>query len=338
MYFNFWIFIIFEYDFKKHICTLLFSNFIYHIENSNNTISTTTCEHISAVAEINWETGSTQISDLCTWFEHVVTVEYFNFIWTTSTCDNQVTSVLLELCTIDQAWFFRWKAFIPIDVFDWFASTEIPELKWVVWFVGASEKISVVKINRITTNVWPIYWSDWWRLSNIPNFDIVIPRSWNNKIRVFLIKFNTENSIRMSWLSCTTTFKFNNKGSCLFIIYSNNCVGSSSYKLCSSWIIINCKKLIQLIMDSMQEFSRCCMPMLQSTICVNRNDDVLCYGLAWCWSPSHLGSWHWCFHICVQNVWLFSIENIEYTDCAVTAALSDIFVMWVISYAKGLCI
>ena len=239
----------FLFFWKNEFKVWYFSYLIDNIENPNYTITTTACKHVSAVAEINWETSSTQISDLCTWFKHVVTVEYFYFIWTTTTCDNQVTSVLLELCTIYQAWLFRWKSFIPVDILDWFTCTEIPELKWIVRLVWSCKKVSVVEIDRITTNVWPIDRSDWWRLSNIPDFDIVIPRSGYYHIWVFLIKFNAENSIGMSWFSCTTTFKLNDKSSCLFIIDSNNCVGSSSYKLCSSWIIINREKLIQLVMN-----------------------------------------------------------------------------------------
>lgn len=67
------------------------------IEDSDDTITTTTSKKITTVTEINREGSSTEISDLSTWFKHVVSVKYFDFIDTWTSRNNKITCVLLKL-------------------------------------------------------------------------------------------------------------------------------------------------------------------------------------------------------------------------------------------------
>jgi hypothetical protein len=74
------------------------SNFIYHIEYSDNTVSTTSSKHITTVAEVDCEASSTQILDMGAWLEHLITIEHLDFLCTSTTSDNQITCIFLELC------------------------------------------------------------------------------------------------------------------------------------------------------------------------------------------------------------------------------------------------
>jgi hypothetical protein len=82
------------------------SDFVNNIEHSNDTITSTASEHISLITEINCESSSTKIFDLGTWFEHVVSIKNFNFVRSTTTSDNEISSVLLELSAVNLASFF----------------------------------------------------------------------------------------------------------------------------------------------------------------------------------------------------------------------------------------
>ena len=84
------------------------SYIIDNIEDSDDTITTTASKHISTVTEINWESSSTEISDLSAWFEHIVSIEHFYFINSRSTSDNEISGVLLELRAINEARFLWW--------------------------------------------------------------------------------------------------------------------------------------------------------------------------------------------------------------------------------------
>jgi hypothetical protein len=81
------------------------SNFVNDIEYSDDTVSTTASEHVSLVAEVYCESSSTQVFDLGAWLEHVVTIKHLHLVGSTSSGNDQVTSVLLELSSINLASF-----------------------------------------------------------------------------------------------------------------------------------------------------------------------------------------------------------------------------------------
>jgi len=139
-------------------------------------------------------------------------------------------------------------------------------------------------------------------LSDIPDFDVVIPTSRNNQVWIFFVELDAEDSIGMTWLTSSTTFKLNDQTSCLFIINPDNAIRSSCGELSSIGIIIDSQKLIQLIINGVEKFSRSGMPMLEGSICIHRNDNVLCNSLTCRWSPPNLGHRHLLLHLCIQNI------------------------------------
>ena len=78
--------------------------------------------------------------------------------------------------------------------------------------------------------------------------------------------------------------------------------------------------------------------MLEGTVGINGNDDIFGDGHTLCWSPSDLSGWHCLLHICIQSVGLLSCESVEYSNTSITASLSDIFVVGLISYAESLSV
>ena len=114
---------------------------------------------------------------MCARLEHVVAVEYFDFVRATASRDDQVSCVLLELGSIYQTGFLGRKAFVPRDVLNRFAGAEVPELELFVILVGSSQKVAVVEVDRVSTDVGTVYRSDGVCLPDIPDFHIVIPTS-----------------------------------------------------------------------------------------------------------------------------------------------------------------
>jgi hypothetical protein len=80
------------------------SYFIYNIENSDYTISSSHSKHITWIAKIDSEGSSAEISDLSTWFEESVTIKDLDFIAARTSRNNEISGSLLELSTIYLAW------------------------------------------------------------------------------------------------------------------------------------------------------------------------------------------------------------------------------------------
>jgi hypothetical protein len=118
--------------------------------------------------------------------------------------------------------------------------------------VLSCEKISVVKIDGITTDVWSDNRSNWRWFSNIPNFDVIIPTSRDDKIWIICAELRAEHSITVTWFTGTSTLKFDEEASCLFIVDSNNLIFTTSKVLGTIWVVITSKKLIELIMDGVE--------------------------------------------------------------------------------------
>lgn len=110
-----------------------------NVEHSYNSVSSTTSELISAVAKVDGVCSSTEIFDVGTWFEHVISIENFHFVCSTTTCNNQISGVLLELSTVDQAWLIRRETFIPGDILNGLAGSEVPQLQLLVGLVGTGQ-------------------------------------------------------------------------------------------------------------------------------------------------------------------------------------------------------
>jgi len=108
---------------------------LYDVEHSYDTVSSTTSKLISTVAKIYSICSSTEIFDVSAWLEHVVSIENFDFVCTTATGNNQITSVLLELGSIDQARLIRRETFIPWDILDRLTGTKVPQLQLLVGLV-----------------------------------------------------------------------------------------------------------------------------------------------------------------------------------------------------------
>ena len=207
-------FIVWNLSYYNYISSV---HFVYDIENSYDTITTGACELISAVAEIYCEGSSTQSSDLGTRLEHVVRIKYFDLVGACTSWDNQITGVLLELRCVDKTRLIRWKTFVPIDIFNMLTGSEVPQLKLLSILMRPCQHKAIMKINWITTNIWSINRSAWTWLSNIPDFDILVPTSRDNKIWIVSIKLAAENSITVTWFTWTTTLEVDNLLSRLLI-------------------------------------------------------------------------------------------------------------------------
>lgn len=220
-----------------------------------------------------------------------------------------------------------------------FACTKVPKLQLFIILIRTCQNKTIMEINWVTTNVWPINWSARTWLPDIPYFHILIPTSWYDKIWIILVKFYTENSVTVSWLSCTTTLKVHNLLSSLFIVNSNRPRLSRCTELGSIIVVIAGKELISSSwMDSVQQFTWSCVPMLKSSISIYRNNNIFGHSHTLRWSPSDLSSWHCFFHICVESIWLLTCERIINPNTSITASLSNVLVIWFISDAEGLCI
>lgn len=152
------------------------SNFLDNIEHSDDTVTATASEHVSRIAEVQTEAGSAQILDLSAWLEHLLAVEYLDFVGACTTCDDQVTRSLLELSRVNHARLLRWHSVIPADGLDRVSSAEVPKLKLFVGGMRAREEITIVYIDGVTTYVWRInrsYWTS--RVTHIPDHDRFVP-------------------------------------------------------------------------------------------------------------------------------------------------------------------
>jgi len=286
------------YQFWMYICPSV--HLIYNIEYSDYTITSTTSKLVTTVAEINSETSSWKSSDLGAWFEHVVCVEHLYFICARTSWDNEITCILLELGGIYKTRLIRWKAFVPINILNMLTATEVPKLELFAILIGASQNKTIMKIDWITANIRSIYRSTRTWLSDIPHFHILIPTSWDNKIWIVCVKLDTENSITMSWLTWTSTFKVYNLLPCLFIINSDSPRLATCTKLCTIGVIITCKKLISYSwMNCVQKLAWGSMPVLKGSVSIHRDDNILGNSHAFSWSPSDLSCRHSLLHICI---------------------------------------
>lgn len=118
--------------------------------------------------------------------------------------------------------------------------------------IGAREQKSIIKVYGISANVWSINGSDWRWLSDVPNFDVVVPGARDDVVGVVLIELDTEDSIGVTWFSSTASLELTNKASSDLIVDSDDFVRTTRYKLSAVRIIINCAEGVELIEDSMK--------------------------------------------------------------------------------------
>jgi hypothetical protein len=132
-----------------------------------------------------------------------------------------------------------------------------------------------MQIDRISADVWPVDRPHWVRLSNVPHFDVIVPTSGHEKVGVVLIKFDAKNSVGVTWLSGTSSLQVSYECSCLLIVDTHHTIRPRSCELCALRIIIDSKQLVKLVPDGVKQLARCGMPMLQRSIGVDSNNDVL---------------------------------------------------------------
>lgn len=188
-----------------------FSNFLYNIENSDDTITTSAGKHVSLVAEIDTEASSAEVFDLGTWLKHIVSIEDLDLVRATTSSNNQITSGLLELRSIDKAWLLWWKSLVPWQVLvNRLAGTEVPKLELLAVLVGTCQQELVVEIDWVSADVRTIDWTDWVGNSDVPNLNVIIPSTTDNHIWVLLVKLDAKDPITMSWLSSTSSLEVGN--------------------------------------------------------------------------------------------------------------------------------
>lgn len=101
-------------------------------------------------------------------------------------------------------------------------------------------------------------------------------------------------------------------------------------------VIVACEQLIQLVKDGMQQLTRCRVPMLKSTVGIDRQNDVFSDGFALLRSPPNHHSRHGLLHVLIQAERLVAREDIPDTNFTIVAALGDVFVVRIETDAHGL--
>ena len=90
----------------------------------------------------------------------------------------------------------------------------------------------------------------------------------------------------MAWLASATSLKSDLELASLLIIDTHDAIRTTSGERGTIWFVVYSEQLIQFIMDGVQEFAACSVPVLERSIGVHGNQHVLSY--SWCgeWSPS----------------------------------------------------
>jgi hypothetical protein len=83
----------------------------------------------------------------------------------------------------------------------------------------------------------------------------------------------------VAWLSSTTTLECQPQLSGLLIVDPHDTVGSASRELGTIRLVVYSEELVELVVDGVEQFATCGVPVLQAAICVNGDEHVL--GNAW---------------------------------------------------------
>lgn len=79
------------------------SNIVDQVENTDNSVSTTNCEHVTLVGEVSSKYGATEFFDLSDRLEGIDGVEDLDFVASRSSCNDVLTGGLHELSAVDLA-------------------------------------------------------------------------------------------------------------------------------------------------------------------------------------------------------------------------------------------
>ena len=153
------------------------SNFSHHVEYSDDSVRSAHCKHVTSIRKVNCEDWSGKVAYSCARFEIEVAVEHLDFIVTTSSCKNQVSCGLEELGRIHLALLRTVKPVIPFDVFDELGRAQIVNLHLFIWAPRSAKNITLVQVQRISTNVGVSNLTHRRTLAHIPNVDHLVPTS-----------------------------------------------------------------------------------------------------------------------------------------------------------------
>lgn len=94
---------------NTYVEKILFVSYLFdNVEYSNNTVSSCASKLIALVTKINCEHSSTHVLDLSDRLEHLICIENFDFICSTSTSDDEISGCLQELSGGYLACSLRW--------------------------------------------------------------------------------------------------------------------------------------------------------------------------------------------------------------------------------------
>lgn len=93
----------------------------------------------------------------------------------------------------------------------------------------------------------------------------------------------------MSRFSSTTTLQGYLQLSCLLIIDSDDTIGATSGELSTIGLVVDSEELVQLIVNSMQEFPRGRVPVLQGTVSAHGDQHILGHSRGRQGTPSIVG-------------------------------------------------
>lgn len=159
-------------------------------------------------------------------------------------------------------------------------------------------------------------------------------------IWILLVELTAEDSIAVTWGTTTAAFKGNRELprllDHLLVIHPDDTVISCGHKLCTICIIVDSQKLVELVENGVEQFSRGQVPMLEGAVRINRNDDILGHSWAVQGSPLDGNHWHFLLHLTIKNKRRLTGEHVIDADGAIEGALSKILISGVESDIESL--
>ena len=112
-----------------------------------------------------------------------------------------------------------------------------------------------MNIQGITADVWAVDATDSSTHSQVPDLDIIIPTAGQQHIVIILVELESEDSVGVTGLTGSTTFESHLQLPSLFIVHSDDAVGTTCGELSTIRFIVDSEELVELVVDGVKEFA-----------------------------------------------------------------------------------
>lgn len=135
----------------------------------------------------------------------------------------------------------------------------------------------------------------------------------------------------MTGSTSTTSLVDNFELAGLFIINADKTIRISGNEVESIGVVIATDGLHRAgsvhLLDLIQQATRCGVPVLNNTIAVCCQQDVLSHARSIEWSPSYHLSWHSILHVLVEDVTLLAGEDVEDANSSISTSGSNVLIV-----------